>query len=112
MKVSEVIVVKIKFNVNENNNRSRIMRPAWPTSEFSKDLKAMYGEFLEPGEEDKESYDDAKEYLQESNKKYEAEQVVKAYASGGWRKALSVIADVGITGTAGVYGLAMFGLAT
>jgi hypothetical protein len=112
MKVSEVVTVKIKFNVNENNNRVNITKPAWPTSEFAQDLKAMYGEFLEPGEEDKEAYEEAKEYLQESNKKYEAEQVVKAYSSGGWRKALSVIADLGIAGTAGVYGLAMFGLYT
>jgi hypothetical protein len=110
MKVSGVVTVKIKLN--ENNNRVNITRPAWPTSEFSKDLKAMYGEFLEPGEEDKEAYEQAKEYLLESNKKYEAEQVVKAYASGGWRKALSVIADLGIAGTAGLFGLAMFGLYT
>jgi hypothetical protein len=98
--------------INENNNRVNITKPAWPISAFAQDLKAMYGEFLEPGEEDKEAYEEASQYLLESNKKYEAEQVVKAYSSGGWRKALSVIADLGIAGTAGVYGLAMFGLAT
>lgn len=101
-----------RADINENANRSRISRPYRNHSEFAQDLRAMYGEFLEPGEEDKESYKEAREYLQESNKKYEAEQVVKAYASGGWRKALSVIADLGIGGIASMYGLAIFGLAT
>jgi hypothetical protein len=51
--------------VNENNNKVNITRPAWPTSEFAQDLTAMYGHLMKPGKEDKESYEEAKEYLKE-----------------------------------------------
>jgi hypothetical protein len=117
--------MKIKFGRKlEESNRHFIMRPVFPSNikdnltkaignERNNDMQAMYGEFLKPGKEDLETYENAKKYLEESSTdKYKAEKIIKAYSEGGWRKALSLIADLGIAGTAGVFGLAMFGLYT
>jgi tRNA uridine 5-carbamoylmethylation protein Kti12 len=85
-------------------------------SEVRDDLRNMYGDFLDMSDEDRLAYEEARNYVlnesPDSESKKEAEKVIKAYSEGGWRKALSLIADIGITGIAGVYGLAMFGLAT
>jgi len=54
-------------------NRNNITRPNKPKfgSEFSDDLEAMYGKAMELTGEDKESYEEAREYLkEESNVRY------------------------------------------
>jgi calcineurin-like phosphoesterase family protein/shikimate kinase len=56
-----------KTEIRENNNRVNITRPAWPTSEFAQDLKAIYGKALELKGEEKEAYGAARKYVTESN---------------------------------------------
>jgi hypothetical protein len=51
--------------IKENSNRYYITRPIKPSSERNTDLQAMYGDALELKGEDKESYEEAKEYLKE-----------------------------------------------
>jgi hypothetical protein len=66
------------------------------------------------------SYEQTRKYLlesalinlEESVNKYKAEKIIKTYAEGGWRRALSLIADLGIAAVSSLYGMAMFGLYT
>lgn len=73
-----------RTDINENANRSKISRPSLH-SEFAQDLQAMYGEALKPGKEDIESYEQAREYLNEEK----SESKVNAagnYTKPGLRK--------------------------
>jgi hypothetical protein len=81
---SEREMYDTRTNMNENSNRIHITRPAWPTSEFSQDLKAMYGHLMKKSDEDIQSDEDAADYINEESKVNAAGN----YTKPGMRKKL------------------------